>query len=64
MIARVLGFLLVFAAVTATAYTQQPAQPAGARVPQPPRLRLTSAGFRDGASLPLQFTCYAEGGNP
>ena len=64
MIARVLGFILVFAAVTATAYTQQPAQPAGARTPQPPRLRLTSAGFRDGTSLPLQFTCYAEGGNP
>ena len=36
----------------------------GARAPQPPRLRLTSPAFRDGTGLPLQFTCYAEGGTP
>ena len=64
MIARVLGFILAFGAIAATAQTSPQAPQQGARAAQPPRLRLTSAGFRDGASLPLQFTCYAEGGNP
>jgi Raf kinase inhibitor-like YbhB/YbcL family protein len=65
MIARVLGFILAFGAVVATAQTQAPTAVAPvARAPQPPRLRLTSPGFRDGASLPPQFTCYAEAGNP
>lgn len=30
--------------------------------PQPPRLHITSPAFTDGASLPLMFSCYAEGG--
>ena len=30
--------------------------------PQPPRLHITSPAFPDGASLPLMFSCYAEGG--
>jgi len=57
------GFILAFGAVIVTAQSQQTAQP-GARVPQPPRLRLTSPAFRDGTGLPLQFTCYAEGVTP
>jgi Raf kinase inhibitor-like YbhB/YbcL family protein len=65
MIVRMLVFILTFGAIAATAQTQGPTAAApAARVPQPPRLRLTSPAFRDGVSLPLQFTCYAEGGNP
>ena len=30
--------------------------------PQPPRLHITSPAFPDGGSLPLMFSCYAEGG--
>jgi Raf kinase inhibitor-like YbhB/YbcL family protein len=30
--------------------------------PQPPRLHITSPAFPDGASLPLMFSCYADGG--
>jgi Raf kinase inhibitor-like YbhB/YbcL family protein len=55
------AFILMFGAVIVTAQSQPTQQP-GARAPQPPRLRLTSPAFRDGAGLPLQFTCYAEGG--
>ena len=64
MIARVFGFILAFGAIATSAQTSQQTPQQGARAAQPPRLRLTSAGFRDGASLPLQFTCYAEGGTP
>jgi len=28
-----------------------------------PRLRLSSSGFTDGGAYPLEFTCYANGGN-
>jgi len=58
------GFILALGvmAVTLPAQQQTPAAPA-ARTPQPPRLRLASPAFRDGTSLPLQFTCYAEGGS-
>ena len=64
MIVRLLVFVLTFGAIAATAQAPRTAPQQGARTPQPPRLRLTSSGFRDGTSLPLQFTCYAEGGNP
>ena len=57
------AFILAFGAVIVTAQSQQTPQQ-GARAPQPPRLRLTSPAFRDGAGLPLQFTCYAEGVTP
>jgi Raf kinase inhibitor-like YbhB/YbcL family protein len=57
------AFILAFGAVVVTAQSQQTPQQ-GARAPQPPRLRLTSPTFRDGAGLPLQFTCYAEGVTP
>ena len=57
------AFILAFGAVIVTAQSQQTPQQ-GARAPQPPRLRLASPAFRDGASLPLQFTCYAEGVTP
>jgi len=57
------AFILAFGAVVLTAQSQQTPQQ-GARAPQPPRLRLTSTAFRDGAGLPLQFTCYAEGVTP
>ena len=66
VLSRVLAFpafILAFGAVLVTAQSQQ-APPQGARTPQPPRLRLTSPAFRDGAGLPLQFTCYAEGVSP
>jgi Raf kinase inhibitor-like YbhB/YbcL family protein len=58
------GFILALGVMAATLPAQQqtPAAPA-ARTPQPPRLRLASPAFRDGTSLPLQFTCYAEGGS-
>ena len=66
VVSRVLAFpafILAFGAVVVTAQSQQTPQQ-GARAPQPPRLRLTSPTFRDGAGLPLQFTCYAEGVTP
>jgi Raf kinase inhibitor-like YbhB/YbcL family protein len=58
------AFILAFGAVSLTAQSERVSQPAAplARAPQPPRLRLTSPAFRDGASLPLQFTCYVDGG--
>jgi Raf kinase inhibitor-like YbhB/YbcL family protein len=53
----VLGLLLACAAGTIQA--QQPAAP---RAPEAPRLQLKSPAFSDAAQLPLQYTCYAEGG--
>jgi Raf kinase inhibitor-like YbhB/YbcL family protein len=44
------------------AHDDQGAQAPAARKPESPRLRLSTPAFRDGAMIPLQFTCYAEGG--
>jgi Raf kinase inhibitor-like YbhB/YbcL family protein len=55
----VLGlFPLLFTAVVAAGQgaAQEPPRP------QPPRLHITSPAFPDGASLPLMFSCYADGG--
>jgi Raf kinase inhibitor-like YbhB/YbcL family protein len=61
---RPLGVLLVagwaFGAVVTIA-GQAPA-PQAARAPESPRLRLRSPAFSDAGPLPLQFTCYADGG--
>jgi Raf kinase inhibitor-like YbhB/YbcL family protein len=52
-----LGLAVVLGSTLVTAQAPQ-----GTRPPESPRLRLRSAGFNDGAMIPLQFTCYAEGG--
>ena len=57
MTARWLGFFLAFGTALAAAQAPQ-----GARPPEGPRLRLKSTAFNDGAMIPLQFTCYVEGG--
>ncbi len=67
MTMRLFGVLLVAGCTLATIHAQQAAPQQGAfdpnaRPPEPARLRLRSAGFNDGAALPLQFTCYADGG--
>ena len=59
MKARTLAVFLPLICTVAVA-AQQAQQ--GARTPEPARLRLTSSAFPDGASLPLSFSCYAEGG--
>jgi Raf kinase inhibitor-like YbhB/YbcL family protein len=60
MTLRYLGIILALGTTMATVHAQQ-AAPA-ARPPESPRLRLSSPAFTDGASLPLQFSCYADGG--
>ena len=47
--------------LTVCSVAAQQAQQA-ARPPEEPRLKLTSGAFKDGASLPLTFSCYADGG--
>jgi Raf kinase inhibitor-like YbhB/YbcL family protein len=54
-----LVLILVLAGVAGAAAQQQPAAP---RAPEVPRLQLKSPAFADAAQLPLQYTCYAEGG--
>ena len=53
----------VGAVITMQAQQAAPQNPA-ARAPEPPRLRLSSTGFKDGQPLPWQFSCYAENGMP
>ena len=57
MTARWLVLMLAFSTTIAGAQAPQAARPA-----EGPRLRLRSGAFSDGAMIPLQFTCYAEGG--
>jgi len=51
--------------VFATAQAQQApaAAPQAPRAPEAPRLKLRSPAFADAGPFPLQFTCYADGGN-
>ena len=58
VIARWLGLILLLAGSVGNSVAQQGV----ARQPEAPRLKLRSTGFSDGGSLPLQFTCYADGG--
>ena len=62
--ARWLSLLLLSGWTVGTMVTMeaQQAPPAVARPPEPARLRLRSPGFNDAGPLPLQFTCYADGG--
>ena len=66
MIARYLVLMLALGSTLAAQAPQggapAPQNSPAARPAQPPRLRLRSTGFADGALLPLQFTCYVEGG--
>ena len=55
----VLVLVLAFAAVAVQA---QQGREGGARAPEAPRLQLKSPAFGDAGQLPLQYTCYAEGG--
>ena len=57
MTARWLVLMLALGTTVAAAQAPQAARP-----PEGPRLRLRSTGFADGALMPLQFTCYADGG--
>jgi Raf kinase inhibitor-like YbhB/YbcL family protein len=57
---RLLVAALPLVLTVCTVAAQQGQQ--GARTPEPPRLRLTSPAFPDGAPLPQSFSCYAEGG--
>lgn len=64
MTTRSLSLLLLFGWTIGTVITMQGQQaPQEApRPPEAPRLRLRSTGFSDAGSLPLRFTCYADGG--
>ena len=59
MRARSFGLIVSFVAAVAVAGAQQPAAP---RAPEAPRLKLKIPAFSDAGQIPLQFTCYAEGG--
>jgi Raf kinase inhibitor-like YbhB/YbcL family protein len=54
--------LVVFLPLICTVAVSAQQTQQGARTPEPPRLRLTSPAFPDGAALPQSFSCYAEGG--
>jgi Raf kinase inhibitor-like YbhB/YbcL family protein len=61
---RCLAGVVVLVAATVGAAAQERGG-GGARAAEPPlpRLKLTSTGFTDGGAYPLEFTCYANGGN-
>ena len=61
---RWLRFVLALGTVLATAPGTSGAQQAVAAArAQNPRLKLTIPSFSDAGTIPLQFTCYADGGN-
>lgn len=59
---RWLVFVLAFGAAVAAVPEQSQGQTAGAARVQSPRLKLTIPSFSDAGPIPLQFTCYADGG--
>lgn len=59
---RWLVFVLAFTGAVAAAPDQSQGQTGGADRVQRPRLRLTIPSFSDAGPIPLQFTCYADGG--
>ena len=62
MIVRRLVFVLALCGAVAAGPEQSLGQTAGADRVQRPRLRLTIPSFSDAGPIPLQFTCYADGG--
>src|SRR5688572_7038075 len=67
MKARALGAMLLVGWTFGTVVTMQARQapaaaPQAPRAPEEPRLKLRSTAFSDAGPLPLQFTCYADGG--
>ena len=62
MNARWLVFVLAFGGALAAVPEQSEGQTAGAARVQDPRLRLTTLSFSDAGTIPLPFTCYADGG--
>ncbi len=60
---RLLCFVLAIAPAIVALSSQVSAQPAGGARAQAPRLKLTIPSFSDAGTIPLQFTCYADGGN-
>jgi Raf kinase inhibitor-like YbhB/YbcL family protein len=59
---RWLVCVLAFGGAIAAAPEQSPGQTTGGERVQRPRLRLTIPSFSDAGPIPLQFTCYADGG--
>jgi hypothetical protein len=59
---RWLVFVLAFGGAVAAAQERPREQAAEASRVQRARLRLTIPSFRDAGPIPLQFTCYADGG--
>jgi hypothetical protein len=62
MTGRWTGIVVLLVGTIATAAAQQPAPQQAARR-EPPKLKLESPAFSDGALLPKAFTCSADGGN-
>ena len=60
---RWLVFVLAFGGAIAAVPEQTEGQTAGAARVQDPRLHLTIPSFSDAGPIPLQYTCYADGGN-
>ena len=62
MRARLIGSILIFVGVATAAAGAGAQQPQAPRAPEGPRLKLKSPAFSDAGQLPLQYSCYAEGG--
>lgn len=62
MYPRWLGFVLAFGCAVVVAQERPRGQAAEAPRVQSPRLRMTIPSFNDAGPIPLQYTCYAEGG--